>query len=51
LNENQIVWDVMTYWELAKEKYKEANTPPPSFFLMLKVVYCFEVYPDDQEAI
>jgi len=37
----------MTYWELAKEKYKEANSPPPAFFLMLKVVYCFELTPDD----
>ena len=41
INEAQIVWDIMTYWELAKEKYKEANSPPPAFFLMLKVVYCF----------
>ena len=41
----------MTYWELAKEKYKEANSPPPAFFLMLKVVYCFEVIPDDTEGV
>ena len=41
----------MTYWELAKEKYKEARSAPPAFFLMLKVVYCFEVTPDDLEGI
>lgn len=41
----------MTYWELAKEKYKEANSPPPAFFLMLKIVFAFEIYPDDLEGI
>ncbi len=51
INENQIVWDIMTYWELAKEKYKEANSPPPAFFLMVKVIYAFEIYPDDIEGI
>ena len=51
INENQIAWDVMTYWELAKEKYKEAKSPPPAFFLMLKVVYCFEALPDDVEGV
>ena len=45
------MWDIMTYWELAKEKYKEANSPPPAFFLMLKVVYAFEIHPDDVEGI
>jgi hypothetical protein len=41
----------MTYWELAKEKYKEANSPPPAFFLMLKIAYAFEIHPDDEEGI
>jgi hypothetical protein len=41
----------MTYWELAKDKYKEANSPPPAFFLMLKIVYAFELLPDDIEGV
>lgn len=41
----------MTYWELAKDKYKEASSPPPAFFLMLKVVYAYEIMPDDVEGI
>lgn len=41
----------MTYWELAKEKYKEAHSPPPAFFLMLKAIYTFEVHVNDVEAI
>lgn len=41
----------MTYWELAKEKYKETNINPPSFFLMLKIVYAFEIHEEDVEGI
>lgn len=41
----------MTYWERAKDKYKEANSAPPAFFLMLKVAYAFEVQPHDIEGI
>lgn len=41
----------MTYWELAKEKYKETNINPPAFFLMLKIVFAFEVAEDDVEGI
>lgn len=41
----------MTYWELAKEKYKETNINPPAFFLMLKIVFAFEVTEDDVEGI
>lgn len=41
----------MTYWELAKEKYKETNTNPPAFFIMLKLIYAFECLPDDIEGV
>lgn len=51
VNENSVIWDVMTYWELAKEKYQESGVPPPYFSIMVKIKYPFECTYDDEETI
>jgi len=39
VSETSVVWDLMTYWELAKVKYEETGIVPPSFFIMVKMRY------------
>ena len=51
IQENQIVWDTITYWEKAKDKYKEKGISPPSFFLMLKIKYAYECHFEDEESV
>ena len=51
VREDQLVWDIMTYWEFTKEKYREIDLTPPSFFLMLKAIYTFEIQINDTESI
>ena len=51
IQENQIVWDTITYWEKAKDKYKENGILPPSFFLMLKLKYAYECHYEDEESV
>lgn len=51
IQENLIVWDTITYWEKAKDKYKDNGIVPPSFFLMLKLKYAYECHFSDEESV
>lgn len=51
IDENDLAWDVVSYWERAKSKYEQNGISPPNFFLMLKVRYVYVCHRDDEETI
>ncbi len=51
LREGQSVWDLITYWELAKKKYVEAGLYDPDFYLMVKLKYAIRLYRHDLELL
>ena len=51
INENDLAWDVVAYWERAKIKYDQTGVYPPNFFLMVKVRYVYECMVEDEETI
>jgi len=41
ISDEDLVWDVKSYWEIAINRYNEHNIQPPKFYFLLKLKFPF----------
>ena len=51
ISDEDLVWDVKSYWEIAINRYNEHNIQPPKFYFLLKLKFPFELHSFDYEGI
>ena len=51
ISDEDLVWDVKSYWEIAIGRYNEHNIAPPKFYFLIKLKFPFELHSFDYEGI